>query len=137
MRTPSMQHASRITLFIGYAALCALSAGFSASAIGSTGDTLPQADQAAPAETTGDKYAEGSYEGNFAADSEITGEVRAAIVHDPELTSSEIGVETDNGRVMLRGQVDSQAEIDRAGDLALAIRGVSVVINYMQVKDSQ
>ncbi|OHX11723.1 hypothetical protein BI347_16085 [Chromobacterium sphagni] len=74
---------------------------------------------------------------NYVSDAFITSKVKAAIFHDPELTSSEIQVETNDGKVILNGRVGTQAEIDRASDLALAVKEVRVVINYMQIKDIQ
>lgn len=132
MLTPSMQRASRFTLFLAYAALITVSAGARGNSVSTMPDNPP-----APTQTMGDTYAEGTEVSSYVSDAMITGKVKAELFRDPDLTSYEIRVETDNGRVMLSGQVDTQAEVDRAGDLALGIKEVRVVINYMRVRDSQ
>ncbi len=131
MLNQSTQHATGITLLIAYAALIAISG----NAYGNSNAT-EQLDTPLSA-ATGNTYAEGTEVSSYVTDAVITGKVKAAILHDPELTSYEIRVETDNGRVMLSGQVDTQAEIDRAGDLALGIKEVRAVINYMKVNNVQ
>ncbi|POZ60378.1 BON domain-containing protein [Chromobacterium alticapitis] len=132
MLTPSMQRASRFTLFLAYAALITVSTGARGNSVGTMPDNPP-----APTQTMGDTYAEGTEVSSYVTDAMITGKVKAELFRDPDLISYEIRVETDNGRVMLSGQVDTQAEVDRAGDLALGIKEVRVVINYICVRGSQ
>ena len=60
--------------------------------------------------------------------------VRAAIVADPELSSTDIDVATFKDRVQLSGFVDSAAAKSRAGQVARSVDGVRVVDNNLIVK---
>lgn len=72
--------------------------------------------------------------GQYIDDSVITTKAKAAIFNDPALKSSEINVETYKGRVQLSGFVNSQADINRAADIARGIAGVTSVKNDMRLK---
>ena len=72
--------------------------------------------------------------GEYFDDSVITTKVKAAIFNDASLKSSEINVETFKGVVQLSGFVNSQADIDKAVDLARGVKGVTSVKNDMRVK---
>ncbi len=72
--------------------------------------------------------------GQYIDDSVITAKVKAAIFHDDTLKSSEINVETFKGVVQLSGFVRSQANIDRAVEVARRVKGVTEVRNDMRVK---
>ena len=67
-------------------------------------------------------------------DTEITAKVKAAIFAEPGLSMLQISVETVNGVVTLNGTIDSQANIDRARDLASAVSGVKGVDNKLVLK---
>jgi hyperosmotically inducible protein len=67
-------------------------------------------------------------------DSGITMRVRSALVADPDVKSLDVTVETRKGEVQLSGFVDSQAQIDRAVDIARRIQGVSAVQNKLALK---
>jgi len=54
--------------------------------------------------------------------------------NEPSLKSSEINVETFKGKVQLSGFVNSQADINRAMELARSVKGVSSVSNDMKLK---
>ncbi len=75
--------------------------------------------------------------GEYFDDSVITTKVKAAIFNDASLKSSEINVETFKGVVQLSGFVNSQADIDRAVDVARGVRGVTSVKNAMRLKGRQ
>jgi osmotically-inducible protein OsmY len=72
--------------------------------------------------------------GEYFDDSVITAKVKAAIFNDASLKSSEINVETFKGVVQLSGFVNSQADIDRAVELARGVKGVTSVKDDMRVK---
>jgi osmotically-inducible protein OsmY len=67
-------------------------------------------------------------------DSVITTKVKAAILNEPSLKSTEINVETFKGVVQLSGFVRSQADITRAVDVARDVNGVKSVKNDMRLK---
>ena len=64
----------------------------------------------------------------------ITTKTKTAILNDANLKATEINVETYKGRVQLSGFVNSQADIDRAVQLAKSIAGVTSVKNDMHLK---
>ena len=72
--------------------------------------------------------------GEYIDDSVITAKVKKDIYDEPTLKSSEIKVETSKGVVQLSGFVSTQAEIDRAGEVARMVEGVKSVKNDLQVK---
>jgi osmotically-inducible protein OsmY len=75
--------------------------------------------------------------GEYLDDSVITTMVKAEILQDATLKSSEINVETFKGVVQLSGFVNSQADINRAVEVARTIKGVTSVKNDMRVKGKQ
>jgi len=68
-------------------------------------------------------------------DAVITELVTSALGNDPELRKMQIGVETQDRVVRLSGFVDSMAQVDRAGELARRVEGVSGVRNTIRVTD--
>ncbi len=72
--------------------------------------------------------------GEYFDDSVITTKVKAAILQEDTLKSAEINVETFKGVVQLSGFVNSQADIDRAVEVARGVPGVKSVKNDMQLK---
>lgn len=72
--------------------------------------------------------------GEYIDDSVITSKVKAEIFGDETLKSSEINVETFKGVVQLSGFVNSQADINRAVEVARRVNGVTGVRNDMRVK---
>ena len=80
----------------------------------------------------GDRRSEGT--GEYIDDSVITTKVKAAVLNEPTLKSSEINVETFKGRVQLSGFVSSKSDIDKAVSLAGAVQGVTSVANDMRLK---
>jgi osmotically-inducible protein OsmY len=72
--------------------------------------------------------------GEYFDDTAITAKVKAAIFNEPSLKSAEINVETFKGTVQLSGFVSSRADINKAGDLARGVKGVTSVRNDMRVK---
>ncbi len=72
--------------------------------------------------------------GEYFDDSVITTKVKTAIFNEPTLKSSEINVETFKGIVQLSGFVSSEADIDKAIEVARSVKGVKSVKNAMRVK---
>lgn len=72
--------------------------------------------------------------GEYIDDTILTTKVKAAVLNEPTLKSTEINVETFKGVVQLSGFVSSQADIDRAIEVARSIKGVKSVKNDMRVK---
>lgn len=72
--------------------------------------------------------------GEYVDDTVITTKVKAAVLNEPTLKSSEINVETFKGRVQLSGFVGSRGDIDKAVSLARNIKGVTSVTNDMVLK---
>ncbi len=72
--------------------------------------------------------------GEYIDDSVITTKVKAAILDEPTLKVAEINVETFKGVVQLSGFVNSQADINKAVEVARGVRGVSSVKNDMRMK---
>lgn len=72
--------------------------------------------------------------GEYIDDSVITTKVKAAIFNEASLKSTEINVETFKGTVQLSGFVSSQADVNKAAEIASSIKGVKSVKNDMQVK---
>jgi len=70
--------------------------------------------------------------GEYIDDAVITTKVKAAILDQPALKSSEISVDTFKGAVRLRGVVASQSTIDKAVEIARRVNGVRLVRNEMQ-----
>ena len=72
--------------------------------------------------------------GQYVDDSVITTKVKAAVFHEPSLKSAEINVETYKGEVQLSGFVSSEADINKAVEIARSVKGVTSVKNDMRVK---
>jgi osmotically-inducible protein OsmY len=72
--------------------------------------------------------------GEYMDDSVITTKVKTAIFNEATLKSAEINVETFKGVVQLSGFVNSQADINKAVEVARGVSGVTSVKNAMRVK---
>lgn len=72
--------------------------------------------------------------GEYFDDTAITAKVKAAVLEEPSLKSAEINVETFKGVVQLSGFVSSQANINKAVEVARAVPGVKSVTNAMRLK---
>src|SRR5687767_2794640 len=72
--------------------------------------------------------------GAYLDDSAITAKVKTAIFNEPTLKVNDIKVDTDSKDVLLRGVVDTQADMLKAGEIARAVPGVASVRNDLQVK---
>ena len=72
--------------------------------------------------------------GEYIDDTVLTTKTKAAIFNEPTLKSAEINVKTFKGIVQLSGFVSSQADINRAAEIARGIAGVKSVKNDMRLK---
>ena len=72
--------------------------------------------------------------GEYIDDTVITTKVKSAILGDSSLKVTEINVETFKGEVQLSGFVNSQADINRAADIARGVKRVTAVKNDMRLK---
>ena len=72
--------------------------------------------------------------GEYVDDSVITTKVKSAILNDSSLKVNEINVETFKGVVQLSGFVRSQADVDKAVQVARGVAGVKSVKNDMRIK---
>ena len=70
----------------------------------------------------------------YAADSEITAKVKAALLRAEGLRSLEISVQTYKGKVQLAGFADSKVQIAQAGKIAAHEPGVKLVLNDLTTK---
>ena len=72
--------------------------------------------------------------GEYVDDSIITTKVKSLLAKDDFLKSFQIGVETYKGIVQLSGFVVSQKAVDKAGEIAHSVIGVTSVKNDLVVK---
>lgn len=72
--------------------------------------------------------------GEYIDDTVITTKVKAAVLNEESLKSSEINVETFKGVVQLSGFVNSEADIAKAAEVARGVKGVTSVKNDMRLK---
>ena len=135
---------TRIPLAIALSSVLAFAVGCSADrdADERAGVTNDPAAQTAPAGTTaagdvrndpamGDANPDGLGDGRDSAqpvdDTWITTKVKSSLLADADVSGLDINVDTLNGVVTLRGQVESQAQIDTATRIAREIEGVTDV----------
>lgn len=71
-------------------------------------------------------------ESGATSDAAITTKVKAALMADSKVKSTDIHVETDKGEVILSGFVDSEVQVDQAIKLANNVKGVNKVTNKMK-----
>jgi osmotically-inducible protein OsmY len=69
-----------------------------------------------------------------ARDMSITAELKAKLAKDSQLSALRIDVDTNDGRVVLRGSAPTLAAREHATDLARGIDGVMGVENELQVR---
>ncbi|MGK3113062.1 BON domain-containing protein [Candidatus Pantoea formicae] len=72
--------------------------------------------------------------GGYIDDTVITTKVKAQLLNDESLKSTEINVETFKGRVQLSGFVSSPQMANRAVTVTRSVEGVKSVVNNMQIK---
>lgn len=67
-------------------------------------------------------------------DAWISAQVRSKMVVDPAVRSVNYTIDTDNGSVYLIGSARSQAELDRATQIARYVPGVTRVVSYVELR---
>ncbi|AIA69472.1 osmotically inducible protein Y [Pectobacterium atrosepticum SCRI1043] len=72
--------------------------------------------------------------GAYADDAVITSTIKAKLLADDIVPSRKVKVETQEGVVLLSGEVDNKAQSDRAESIVKAIDGVKSVKNDLTVK---
>jgi hyperosmotically inducible protein len=71
--------------------------------------------------------------GEVIDDTSIAARTKTALLADPTTDGLNIDVEVDRDKVQLNGFVNSQAQVDRAGEIARSVSGVSAVENNLKV----
>jgi hyperosmotically inducible protein len=106
-------------------------------------DAVAEAGQ--KAERAGDRIAEGAAEvkqdiqqaaggvANAVDDATITAKVNAELARDDQLSALKIDVDTENGRVALKGSAPTAQARERAESLAMSVEGVVSVDNQLTV----
>jgi len=74
--------------------------------------------------------------GNYMDDSGVTAKVKAALVDDDAIKSTDISVKTHDGVVTLSGFVATQDQAEKAVAVTKSIEGVKSVSDKLHVKDS-
>jgi len=96
-------------------------------------DTVAQVDQ--KARQMGDSAKDGAQKvGDKVEDAVITASVKTEMAKDSELSALQVNVDTDNGRVALRGTAPSTAAKAHATTLAAGVKGVASVDNQLTVE---
>lgn len=75
--------------------------------------------------------------GDFMDDSSITAKVKAALVDNSAIKSTDISVKTDKKVVTLSGFVESQSQAEQAVKVAKGVEGVSSVSDKLHVRDGK
>ena len=75
--------------------------------------------------------------GDKVSDAVITTSVKAELAKAPDLSALKINVDTDSGRVALRGTAPNSAARDHATTLASAVKGVTGVDNELRVEPAK
>lgn len=68
-----------------------------------------------------------------AEDIAVTGKIRSAFLQNPELSGSQLDVETDKGVVTLKGRAPSKAAAAKAEEIANSVPSVSKVNNQISI----
>jgi hyperosmotically inducible periplasmic protein len=82
---------------------------------------------------TGCQAMTGETAGQNIDDGVLTSSVKTSLAGERLNTLSRVGVETNNGVVVLTGEVETAAEKSRAGTVASQVKGVRLVTNNLQV----
>jgi hyperosmotically inducible protein len=82
---------------------------------------------------TGCQAMTGETAGQNIDDGTLTTSVKTSLAGERINTLTRVGVETNNGIVVLTGEVETAAEKSRAGTVASQVKGVKQVVNNLQV----
>ncbi len=92
---------------------------------------------AAPPKDAGPAERAGRAIGEQLDDTTLTAKVKAVLLQAPDVKGTDVNVQTEKGVVQLSGFVASQAEIERAMQLARGVGGVKEVHNKMSLKSGK
>ncbi|MBG6082748.1 BON domain-containing protein [Rubrivivax gelatinosus] len=109
------------------------------SATAAAGNTAERAGNSVEkaAERTGDAIGNATDRAGAAIDdASVTARVNAELAKDPDLSALRINVDTDAGRVVLKGSAPDAAARERATEIAARVEGVKGVDNRLEVKKS-
>ena len=67
-------------------------------------------------------------------DTAVTAKVRTALLAEKDVKSTDIAVETFQGKVILRGNVPDRSQVGLSGKVAKSVDGVKAVDNRLTVK---
>jgi hypothetical protein len=78
-------------------------------------------------------------QGEAKGDLEVTRQIRQAVSHNDQLSmaAKNVKIISENGKVTLRGPVNSDAEKSQIEQIAKGIAGVSAVDNQLEIKENQ
>ncbi len=82
------------------------------------------------------KQGEQTSAGQYVDDATVTAKVKADLIKDDTVKSTDINVESTGGVVQLNGSVGSDSARQRAEELAKSIEGVKSVTNNLSVQSS-
>jgi hyperosmotically inducible protein len=71
--------------------------------------------------------------GEYIDDNVIAGDIKSSLLGDPATDGLNIDVEVNESKVQLNGFVDTQSQVDRAGEIARSTAGVTSVENNLKV----
>jgi hyperosmotically inducible protein len=71
--------------------------------------------------------------GQVVDDAAVTAKVKTALLADPDISALKINVDTEQGKVKLKGEVKSMALRKKAEDLARGVAGVRSVDNQLVI----
>lgn len=72
---------------------------------------------------------------NYASDVELTSKVKADLLENGKVDGLDVNVDANDGKITLSGWASTQAEKDRAGQVARQTEGVTSVENNIQIKE--
>lgn len=68
-------------------------------------------------------------------DATLAHKVESELFRDPSIPKGRLNINAENGVVILRGRVDSSAQVEQAMAATLAIRGVRTVRSILRADD--
>ena len=71
--------------------------------------------------------------GSAAGDAALTAKVKSKLMAEPGIESLKIDVDTESSKVILKGEVDTAANRDKAKQIARSTEGVTEVVDQMRV----
>ena len=72
---------------------------------------------------------------NYASDVELTSKVKADLLENGQVDGLDVNVDANDGKITLSGWASTQAEMERAAQVARQTEGVKSVKNNIQIKE--